>query len=174
VCTSPRATTNLSITAREKGGCSGNLSPSIADYGALKSGAPMRGVTAYPFDKQQGMYIDQFAPIVASQLVHPYNALTENNADSIAHNIITGSACAPSPLTNLVEPLEPPTSHRRATRPKRAHSACPSEWRVHHPYSTPHVVKQHNAPRSHPKLTDRPALRSPAGPGHGRHSRNLF
>lgn len=39
-------------------------------------------------------YIENFAPIVASTLVHPYNAITESNADSIAFNIITGSACA--------------------------------------------------------------------------------
>ena len=29
---------------------------------------------------------------MALRLAHPYNAITENNADSVAHNIISGSA----------------------------------------------------------------------------------
>lgn len=84
----------IARSARERSGASGN-SP-IAGYS--QCGAPMRGVTSYPFEKQQNAYVEQFAPIVANQLVHPYQAITENNADSIPHNIITGSAYSASAL----------------------------------------------------------------------------
>jgi len=77
-------------TAREKCGASGNSPAVLAGYS--QNGAPMRGVTSFPFEKQQNAYVEEFAPIVANQLVHPFNAITENNADSTAHSIITGSA----------------------------------------------------------------------------------
>ena len=75
---------------RERSGAAGSTPETIMGYN--KGGTPMRGVTAFPFEKQHQAYVDQFAPIVASQLVHPFNAITECNAASTAHNIITGSA----------------------------------------------------------------------------------
>lgn len=58
----------------------------------------MRGVTAYPYDKQMSVYVSDFGPVVAQRLSHPYQALTERNADSIQFNIFTGSAYDP-PVT---------------------------------------------------------------------------
>lgn len=80
-------------TSRERGGAAGNqlVSPSLSRKLAPE-GTPLRGVTAFPFDKQQTAYIDDFAPSIAYHLVHPFNAITENNADSTSFNIITGSA----------------------------------------------------------------------------------
>jgi len=80
-------------TSRERGGASGNQLVSPALQRKISSnGTPMRGVMSFPFDKQQTAYIEEFAPSIASQLVHPFNAITENNADSTSFNIITGSA----------------------------------------------------------------------------------
>jgi len=80
-------------TSRERGGAAGNelVSPALSRK-ISSDGTPLRGVTAFPFDKQQTAYIDDFAPSIAFHLVHPYNAITENNADSTSFNIITGSA----------------------------------------------------------------------------------
>ena len=55
-------------------------------------GTPLRGVTAFPFDRQQSTYIQECAPLVAARLSHPYQSLTERNSDSTAFNLITGSA----------------------------------------------------------------------------------
>ena len=77
-------------TTRERSGASGNCPVTVMGYS--RDGTPMRGVSAFPFEKQQNAYVEDFAPIVANQLVHPFNAITENNAASTAHNIITGSA----------------------------------------------------------------------------------
>ena len=83
-------------TTRERSGASGNTPAAVVGYS--REGAPMRGVTAFPFEKQQAAYVEEFVPVVANTLVHPYNAITENNADSTEFNIITGSACTKPPL----------------------------------------------------------------------------
>jgi hypothetical protein len=70
--------------------------------GASFQGTPMRGVTAYPFDKQMSVYVSDFSPVVAQRLSHPYQSLTERNADSIDFNIFTGSAYHP-PVTAHTE-----------------------------------------------------------------------
>ena len=79
---------------RERGGAAGNqiMTPALQRRIA-PGGTPMQGVTSFPFNKQQSAYIEEFAPSVAMSLVHPFQAITENNADSTSFNIITGSAC---------------------------------------------------------------------------------
>jgi len=78
---------------RERGGAAGNhlMTPALQRRIA-PGGTPMQGVTSFPFNKQQSAYIEEFAPSVAMSLVHPFQAITENNADSTSFNIITGSA----------------------------------------------------------------------------------
>jgi len=80
------------ISPREKRGSRPAI---LKPADAMDNGAVMRGVTSYPFDPSQSAYVEEFAPIVAASLVHPYNAITETNADSMPHNIITGSAFVP-------------------------------------------------------------------------------
>ena len=46
--------------------------------------------------------VSDFAPIVAQRLSHPYQALGERNAESIAFNLFTGSAYSP-PVDNHSE-----------------------------------------------------------------------
>lgn len=92
-----RAAAIAHSTVRERSGASGNTPRAVAGYS--QNGAPMRGVTAFPFEKQQAAYVEDFAAVVASQLIHPYQSITENNADSTQYNIITGSACELSPHT---------------------------------------------------------------------------
>ena len=75
---------------RERSGAAGKdiVSPSQS----LRDGAPMRGVSSFPYDPQQSQYIDDFAPIVASRIAHPYQGITLTNADWISFNVITGTA----------------------------------------------------------------------------------
>lgn len=77
-------------TCRERAGALGNTPSSIVGYSS--EGTLMRGVTSFPFEKQQCAYIDDFTASTADRLGHPFSPITEINADSSAHNIMTGSA----------------------------------------------------------------------------------
>jgi len=58
------------------------------------SGAPMRGVSAWPVSRPQTAYMSEFEPKIACTIPHPYNPITSFNMESVAHNLITGSAFA--------------------------------------------------------------------------------
>jgi len=58
------------------------------------SGAPMRGVMAWPVSRPMTAYMDEFEPKIATTIPHPYNPITSFNMESVAHNLITGSAFA--------------------------------------------------------------------------------
>ena len=77
-------------TCRERAGALGNTPASLVGYSS--EGTPMRGVSSFPFEKQQCAYIDDFTASTADRLAHPFSPITEVNADSSAHNIMTGSA----------------------------------------------------------------------------------
>lgn len=85
------------LSPREKGGARGahDFSSSIVPHhqGVDRTGTPMRGVRSYPYGAQQTAYVSDYAPQVAAHLVHPYQAITETNANSVSFNIISGSAC---------------------------------------------------------------------------------
>ena len=56
----------------------------------------MIGVTTYPYTIPQNMYRSDFETLVASTITHPFISMTTFNKGSAPHNILTGSAFAPT------------------------------------------------------------------------------
>ena len=75
---------------RERSGAAGKdiVSPSQS----LRDGAPMRGVSSFPYDPQQSQYIDDFARSSPPASPTLTRASPSTNADSISFNVITGTA----------------------------------------------------------------------------------
>jgi len=56
------------------------------------TGPPMTGVATYPFSANERHYKEDFRALVASQVTHPFMAITSFNVPSVPHHLLRGSA----------------------------------------------------------------------------------
>jgi len=75
----------------------------------------MTGVQNYAYSKSERSYLEDFEPVVAATIQHPYTAITSFNVGSAPHNLISGTAFA--------EKQQSVTTYKRSyTQPNYAES----------------------------------------------------